>query len=86
MNEAELKILTEIIQDADTSKTEIAKNKWFGSVCKIISEMHIHIQKQHEDIDVLKKILLTAAERMEYIETFLDSTFGDEKDNERTLH
>ena len=86
MKNMNLKILTDIIHEADTSKTEIAKDKWRLQLCKMIGEMNIQIEKQNKDIQMLKTILLTAAERMEYVETFLDSMFGEDKDKEKTLH
>ena len=86
MEDMNLKILTDIIHEADTSKTEIAKDKWRLQLCKMIGEMNTQIEKQNKDIQMLKTILLTAAERMEYVETFLDSMFGEDKDKEKTLH
>ena len=46
MKNIDLKILTDIIHEADTSKTEIAKDKWRLQLCKMIGEMNIQIENK----------------------------------------
>ena len=52
MKNMDLKILTDIIHEADTSKTEIAKDKWRLQLCKMIGEMNTQIEKQNKDIQM----------------------------------